>query len=120
MKLGSAFQKINFLRDLKDDWSDLGRIYFPAVGAEGLTAKNKLEIEEEIEQEFLEAYKGIVLLPKSARFAVYIAYIYYYKLLKKIKGKTVQDLLKQRVSIPNYTKYWLYLQSYFKHSFNLF
>lgn len=118
MKLGSAFQKINFLRDLKDDWSDLGRIYFPAVGAEGLTLKNKLEIEEEIEQEFLEAYKGIIQLPKTARFGVYVAYTYYYKLLKKIKAKTVQDLLKQRVSIPNHTKYWLYMQSYLKHSFN--
>lgn len=118
MKLGSAFQKINFLRDLKDDWSDLGRIYFPSVGAGGLTLENKLTIEKEIEQEFLEAYKGIVLLPKTARFGVYVAYTYYYNLLKKIKAKTVQDLLKQRISIPNYTKYWLYLQSYFKHSFN--
>lgn len=118
MKLGSAFQKINFLRDLKDDWGDLGRIYFPAVSPEGLTLEDKLAIEEEIEQEFLEAYKGVLLLPKSSRFGVYVAYTYYYNLLKKIKAKTVKDLMSQRVRIPNYSKYFLYVKSYLKHSFN--
>lgn len=119
MKLGSAFQKINFLRDLKDDWGDLGRIYFPEVEkGVGLTLENKLAIEEEIEQEFLEAYKGIVLLPKTSRFGVYVAYTYYYNLLKKIKAKTVKDLMSQRVRIPNYSKYYLYLKSYVIHSFN--
>lgn len=118
MKLGSAFQKINFLRDLKDDWGDLGRIYFPEVGAEGLTLENKLSIEEEIEAEFLEAYKGVLQLPKTARFGVYVAYTYYYNLLKKIKAKTVKDLMSQRVRIPNYSKYLLYVKSYLRHSFN--
>ncbi|MCP4439967.1 MAG: phytoene/squalene synthase family protein [Aureispira sp.] len=119
MKLGSAFQKINFLRDLKDDWGDLGRLYFPLVGKEGLTLENKLAIEKEIEAEFLEAYEGVLLLPKSARFGVYVAYTYYYNLLKKIKSKTVKDLMSQRVRIPNASKYMLYLKSYLKHSFNL-
>jgi len=120
MKLGSAFQKINFLRDLKDDWGALGRIYFPNVGdVEGLTLENKLCIEEEIEQEFLEAYKGVLMLPRSSRFGVYVAYTYYYNLLKKIKAKTVQDLMSQRIRIPNYSKYYLYVKSYLRHSFNV-
>ena len=120
MKLGSAFQKINFLRDLKDDWGALGRIYFPNVGDVGnLTLENKLRIEEEIEQEFLEAYKGVIMLPRSSRFGVYVAYTYYYNLLKKIKAKTVQDLMSQRIRIPNYSKYYLYLKSYLRHSFNV-
>ncbi|CAA6829616.1 MAG: Phytoene synthase (EC [uncultured Aureispira sp.] len=119
MKLGSAFQKINFLRDLKDDWGALGRIYFPNVGdIEGLTLENKWCIEKEIEQEFLEAYKGVILLPRSSRFGVYVAYTYYYNLLKKIKAKTVQDLMSQRIRISNYSKYYLYVKSYLRHSFN--
>lgn len=119
MKLGSAFQKINFLRDLKDDWGELGRIYFPAIGdVSGLTLENKLAIEEEIEQEFLEAYKGVLMLPRSSRFGVYVAYTYYYNLLKKIKAKTVKDLMSQRVRIPNYSKYYLYVKSYLRHSLN--
>jgi len=118
MKLGSAFQKINFLRDLKDDVNDLGRIYFPSLGPEGLTLENKLEIEQEIEQEFLEAYQGIVKLPLSSRFGVYVAYRYYFGLLKKIKAKTVKDLMSQRVRINNFSKYIIFLKSYLRHSFN--
>jgi phytoene/squalene synthetase len=119
MKLGSAFQKINFLRDLKDDWGALGRIYFPNVGDVGnLSLENKLQIEEEIEQEFLEAYKGVLMLPRSSRFGVYVAYTYYYNLLKKIKAKTVEDLMSQRIRISNYSKYYLYVKSYLRHSFN--
>jgi phytoene/squalene synthetase len=118
MKLGSAFQKINFLRDLKDDWGDLGRVYFPAVDSSGLTLKNKLQIEQEIEEEFLEAYQGILLLPKSSRFGVYVAYTYYYNLLKKIKARTVGELMSQRVRISDYYKYFLYWKSYLRHSFN--
>lgn len=120
MKLGSAFQKINFLRDLKDDWTTLGRIYFPNVdNVEGLTLENKLCIEKEIEQEFLEAYQGVLMLPRSSRFGVYVAYTYYYNLLKKIKAKTAQDLMSQRVRLPNYSKYYLYVKSYLMHSFNV-
>ncbi len=118
MKLGSAFQKINFLRDLKDDWGDLGRVYFPKVDSKGLTLEDKLQIEEEIEQEFLEAYEGILLLPKSSRFGVYVAYTYYYNLLKKIKARTVSELMSQRVRISDYYKYFLYCKSYVRHSIN--
>lgn len=118
MKLGSAFQKINFLRDLKDDWGDLGRVYFPTVDSAGLTLQDKLQIEEEIEQEFLEAYQGILLLPKSSRFGVYVAYTYYYNLLKKIKARTVGELMSQRVRISDSYKYFLYCKSYVRHSIN--
>lgn len=118
MKLGSAFQKINFLRDLKDDWGDLGRVYFPTVDSTGLTLQDKLQIEEEIEEEFLEAYQGILLLPKSSRFGVYVAYTYYYNLLKKIKARTVGELMSQRVRISDYYKYFLYCKSYVRHSIN--
>lgn len=119
MKLGSAFQKINFLRDLKDDLNDLGRMYFPSLGSEGLTLENKLAIEIEIEKEFIEAHKGIVQLPKEARFGVYVAYRYYYGLLKKIKAKTVKDLMSQRVRINDFSKYLIFLKSYLRHSFNM-
>ncbi len=119
MKLGSAFQKINFLRDLKDDVSDLGRLYFPTIGDDGLTLKKKLEIEKEIELEFLEAYKGVIELPKSARFGVYVAYRYYFGLLKKIQAKTVKDLMNQRVRINDFSKYLIYVKSYLRHSFNV-
>jgi phytoene/squalene synthetase len=118
-KLGAAFQKINFLRDLKDDWNELGRIYFPELGDRGLNYENKLIIEKEIEADFIEAYKGIQLLPKTARFSVYLAYTYYYKLLQKIKTKRVDDLLTNRIRIPNYSKFYIYLKSYLAHSFNV-
>lgn len=119
MKLGSAFQKINFLRDLKDDVGDLGRLYFPTIGDDGLTLEKKLEIEKEIELEFLEAYKGVIELPKSARFGVYVAYRYYFGLLKKIQAKTVKDLMNQRVRINDFSKYLIYVKSYLRHSFNV-
>jgi phytoene/squalene synthetase len=119
MKLGSAFQKINFLRDLKDDVSDLGRVYFPSLGDNGLDLEKKLEIEKEIELEFLEAYKGVIELPKSARFGVYVAYRYYFGLLKKIQAKTVKDLMNQRVRINDFSKYLIFVKSYLRHSFNV-
>ena len=119
MKLGSAFQKINFLRDLKDDLNDLGRLYFPSLGPEGLTLENKLLIEQEIEEEFLEAYEGILMLPYEARFGVYVAYKYYFGLLKKIKAKTVKDLMHQRVRINDFSKYLIFVKSYVRHSFNV-
>lgn len=118
-KLGSAFQKINFLRDLKDDVNGLGRLYFPHVVSPGnISLEEKLAIEEEIEAEFREAYKGIVQLPKSARFGVYLSYVYYTKLLRKIKRKTIQELMEQRISVPGNTKLFLFCKSYFLNSIN--
>lgn len=120
MKLGSAFQKINFLRDLKDDFNELGRLYFPNVDdAQGLTLEDKRRIEEEIEKEFQEAFIGIKQLPKSSRFGVYVSYVYYTKLLRKIKRKTAQDLLDSRIRVPNNAKMLLFAQSYLRNTMNL-
>mgnify|MGYP000144074471 FL=1 len=84
MKLGSAFQKINFLRDLKDDFQTLGRTYFPGINMEEFNATVKKEIEADIEADFRAGYEGILQLPKNARFGVYMAYKYYFKLFNKI------------------------------------
>lgn len=119
MKLGSAFQKINFLRDMKDDFNELGRVYFPGVDFEGLSLTEKQRIEEEIELEFKEAFIGIKQLPKSSRFGVYVSYVYYTKLLRKIKRKTTQDLLSSRIRVPNNAKMLLFAKSYVRNSMNL-
>jgi 15-cis-phytoene synthase len=118
-KLGSAFQKINFLRDLKDDVNGLGRIYFPNIASiSTISPQEKRDIEKEIEDEFREAYKGIIQLPKSSRFGVYLSYVYYTKLLRKIRSKTIQDLLQERISVSNKTKWFLFFKSYFLHTIN--
>ncbi|HLP13966.1 MAG TPA: phytoene/squalene synthase family protein [Flavobacteriales bacterium] len=119
MKLGSAFQKINFLRDLKSDYHDLGRVYFPGVDMAQFNASAKKEIEKNIEIDFKDGYEGIKKLPKDARFGVYVAYVYYYRLFKKIKGLPAEKILNERVRIPNNKKYGLFLGSYVKHSLNL-
>ncbi|MGB0979797.1 MAG: phytoene/squalene synthase family protein, partial [Croceimicrobium sp.] len=86
MKLGSAFQKINFLRDLNADYNQLGRVYFPGVDMTVFNDSVKAEIEEDIEKDFKAGYEGIIQLPKQARFGVYVAYVYYYRLFMKIKA----------------------------------
>lgn len=118
-KLGSAFQKINFLRDLNADFNHLGRIYFPGVDMTEFNDHIKREIENDIELDFKEGFKGILALPKEARFGTYLAYVYYFNLFKKIKGSSAQKVLEERIRIPNRNKYGLLLSSYFKHSFNL-
>jgi phytoene/squalene synthetase len=117
-KLGSAFQKINFLRDLKDDMGDLGRLYFPGIGDNGISTEDKLRIELEIENEFQEALIGIRMLPKSSRLGVYVSYVYYTKLLSKIKKKTIHDLMSERIRISNEKKMILLFKSYVRHSLN--
>ena len=119
MKLGSAFQKINFLRDLKDDYVRLGRTYFPEIDMSGFNQTTKFAIEEDIELDFAKGYEGIKQLPYSTRFGVYIAYVYYSGLLKKIKRTDASVILSQRVRIPNSKKFSLFFQSYIKHSFNI-
>jgi phytoene synthase len=119
MKLGSAFQKINFLRDLKADYQELGRTYFPGIDLNEFNATVKKEIEADIEIDFHLGYEGIKQLPKNARFGVYMAYIYYYKLFKKIKTTTADTILNERVRIPNNKKYRLFLTSYLRHNLNL-
>jgi phytoene/squalene synthetase len=119
MRLGSAFQKINFLRDLKADYIDLGRTYFPGLEMNEFNENAKSAIEKDIEQDFRDGYTGIKSLPKGARLGVYVAYVYYYALFKKIKKTSPQTVLKERIRIPNIYKYLLIVRSLFKHSFNL-
>lgn len=115
MKLGSAFQKINFLRDLKDDYQILGRTYFPNIDM-GIFDRNvKESIEKEIELEFKEALVGIKKLPVSAKFGVYLAYKYYVSLFKKIKKIPAEVILEKRVRIPNSEKMYLTFGSYVRY-----
>lgn len=116
--LCSAFQKVNFLRDIKSDLDDRGRIYLPgAASTELINNENKALLEKEVEEEFREALSGIRRLPKSSRFGVYSAYIYYYMLFKKIKNMKVNDLFTKRVRISNITKLALLVQSLIKFRF---
>lgn len=119
MKLGSAFQKINFLRDLNADYKHLGRTYFPGVNLEEFNEEIKKEIEADIEKDFEMGYQGIKLLPKDARFGVFVAYVYYYQLFVKIKRQPTHDILSRRVRISNRRKFALLFSSYLRHSFNL-
>jgi phytoene/squalene synthetase len=119
MKLGSAFQKINFLRDLKADYKELGRTYFPGIDLNDFNLATKIDIEADIEIDFQLGFEGIKQLPKKARFGVYMAYIYYYKLFKKIKSTSAQTILHERIRIPNNKKYRLFLSSYIRHNLNL-
>jgi len=119
MKLGSAFQKINFLRDLNADYKELGRVYFPGIDMNEFNATVKHDIEKDIEGDFKAGYLGILELPKKARFGVYLAYIYYYKLFNKIKSTPAKVILNERVRIPNNRKVGLLLSSYVRHNLNL-
>ncbi|MFN7312108.1 MAG: phytoene/squalene synthase family protein [Bacteroidota bacterium] len=119
MKLGSAFQKINFLRDFKADVEGLGRLYFPQLLEQPFTDQTKKEIEEDILQDFKLGYEGIKQLPKDARFGVYVAYMYYFNLFKKISNMPVTRIMNERVRIPDNQKYALFFGSYLRHSFNL-
>jgi phytoene synthase len=116
MKLGSAFQKVNFLRDLKND-NELGRYYFP--GGEEFNITRKQEIEREIEQDFKFALIGIRKLPAGARLGVYLAYSYYYKLFRKIKSYPPDKILSGRIRIPNARKFSLMFNCFLKDKFNV-
>jgi Phytoene/squalene synthetase len=102
--LGAAFQKVNFLRDVKSDYQQLERTYFPEVDFRHFTEHSKKAIEDEIMRDFDHAYKGILQLPLKARFGVYVAYKYYLSLFKKIKCTQAEKILDQRIRIPNYAK----------------
>lgn len=115
MKLGSAFQKVNFLRDLKDDYSVLGRTYFPNVDMNEFNHEVKCSIEKEIKNEFAEALTGIKKLPASSRFGVYLAYRYYLSLLKKICNTPANKILNARIRIANTHKISLMMSSYLQY-----
>lgn len=119
MKLGSAFQKINFLRDLKDDYQILGRTYFPNIDMNVFDNQVKYQIEQEIEREFKEALIGIKKLPASSIFGVYLAYKYYISLFRKIRKKSSKDILNKRVRVPDYQKGYVALSSYLRFKMNV-
>lgn len=119
MALGSAFQKVNFLRDLNADQNLLGRSYFPGIDVTRLDEHTKDRIINDIEIDFKHAYIGIKQLPRGARFGVYVAYIYYLSLLRKIKRTHSSVIMKKRIRIANSEKYRLLLSSAVKHAFNI-
>lgn len=119
-KLGAAFQKINFLRDLQSDFWDRGRMYFPSLSAESVFDYDiKSSIEKDIENDFKDALKGIRNLPDGCRLGVYIAYIYFFSLLKKIEKVRPQVIMKERISVSAPGKLFLLTKSYFKYQLNL-
>ncbi len=117
--LGAAFQKVNFLRDLKADYQELNRTYFPGVDFRNFTPAMKQQIEADIAADFENAYHGIVQLPVKARFGVYVAYKYYFSLFKKIKKYEPSLLLDNRVRIPNYSKAFILMRAGLRSQFNI-
>ena len=116
MKLGSAFQKVNFLRDIKSDYEDRGRIYFPGVAFESFTCSDKEEIEVEIQRDFDEALVGINALPKGAQLGVYLAYQYFQRLLDRIKKCKADDVKVRRIRVPDATKIMILGSSALKYN----
>ena len=119
MRLGSAFQKVNFLRDIKNDIEVLERSYFPNVDFENLTPEAKDAIVKEIEEDFEEAYKGIIQLPSTARFGVYTAFKYYSQLLRKLKRTPSTRILETRIRVQDHVKWALLVKSYVNVKLNL-
>ncbi|AFM03915.1 phytoene/squalene synthetase [Bernardetia litoralis DSM 6794] len=116
--LGAAFQKVNFLRDMKSDFDERGRVYFPNINYLQFDANAKFEIENDIQKDFDAAYEAILRLPKTSRMGVYLAYIYYLKLFNKIKQSSTQTILSERIRVPDSKKIFLLVESYVKHRFN--
>lgn len=119
MSLGSAFQKVNFLRDLKADFEDLSRTYFPNTDLNQLDEDSKQAIIEDIEKDFAAGLQGIKRLPIEAKFGVFMAYRYYSQLLKKLKKTPALEIKSTRVRVPNYKKFELLTRSYVKYQLNL-
>ena len=119
MKLGAAFQKVNFLRDLKEDTKELNRLYFPDVETDNFTEDVKRQLIEDIENDFDEAEKGIKELPGKSKLAVYIAFIYYKKLLQKLKQTPADMIMKTRIRVPDSVKFVLLAKANLKYKLNL-
>ena len=119
MSLGSAFQKVNFLRDLKADHESLNRSYFPNLNIDKFDEKSKQFILNEIDRDFSNALKGILLLPSSARFGVYTAYKYYLKLLNKLRKTDPLKIKNSRIRVPNYQKINVLARSYVRYRLNI-
>ena len=119
MRLGSAFQKVNFLRDLKADYEDLNRTYFPNTDLSRLDEYSKNEIIKEIEADFKAGFEGILQLPIEAKFGVYTAFVYYKKLLSKLKKTPSLEIKNTRIRVPDYQKFGLLAKCYVNYRLNL-
>ena len=117
--LGAAFQKVNFLRDLRADFEGLDRVYFPGCNFNNFTEKDKLEIERDIQKDFDHAFEGIQKLPIKARFGVYVAFKYYLSLFKKIKKIQPQKIMQQRIRIPDYGKFFILAKAGIRSQMNM-
>jgi phytoene synthase len=119
-RLGAAFQKVNFLRDIKADFEGLSRLYFPNCDFTNFKKEDKILIEQDIQSDFAAALEGIKNLPLKARFGVYVAYKYYYSLYKKIKKTKHHSILKMRIRIPDYRKLLILANAGIRSQLNLF
>lgn len=117
--LGAAFQKVNFLRDMKSDYQERGRVYFPGIDFENFAAEAKCKIETEIEQDFNEAYRGIMLLPIGARGGVLLAYKYYLQLFRKIKHTPAARIKEARIRVPDAQKIYMLAETLIQQQFTL-
>ncbi|MDP5120970.1 MAG: phytoene/squalene synthase family protein [Spirosomaceae bacterium] len=117
--LGAAFQKVNFLRDLKSDFYERGRVYFPGVDFNDFTIDAKKVIEDDIQVDFKNAYRGIMGLPESSRRGVYLAYVYYLKLFDRIKKTSAARIQHERIRVPDSIKFALLAKTLVKGSFNV-
>jgi 15-cis-phytoene synthase len=117
--LGAAFQKVNFLRDAKKDFENLDRIYFPQCDFLNFTCADKASIENDIQKDFDEAYKGIFQLPATARTGVYVAYKYYLSLFKKIRKTKPHNIMQKRIRIPNYSKAFILFKASVRMQLNM-
>lgn len=116
--LGAAFQKVNFLRDIKSDYQERGRTYFPGIDFNNFTREEKCQIEDDIQRDFDHAYQGILNLPVGAKLGVYLAYVYYLHLFKKIKNCSASRIASERIRIPDNRKIALLVSTYVRHRFN--
>lgn len=119
-RLGAAFQKVNFLRDIKSDFQERGRVYFPGIDFTKFDNSTKKIIEEDIDKDFRAAYPGLMQLPKDVKPGVYTAFIYYRELLKKIQKVPANQVMQMRIRVPDSEKFVLLLRTYSKFGFNLF
>ena len=119
MSLGSAFQKVNFLRDLNDDYKKLNRIYFPGIDYKTFNEDAKNNIMIDIEKDFSKALKGIYMLPNNSKFGVYAAYKYYKRLLRKLDRASYLQIKSKRVRVPNYQKVDVLARSYVRYRLNI-
>jgi 15-cis-phytoene synthase len=117
--LGAAFQKVNFLRDLRADYEGLDRVYFPGCDFSNFKESDKAAIEADIQRDFEHAYEGICMLPMKARFGVYVAYKYYLSLFRKIKKIQPQKIMQQRVRIPDYGKFYILAKAGIRSQLNM-